>query len=178
MNTITLYEPNINDLWFKKEIKEDPLTMDYNAGYNVSYDGYNFEDGTIKTDLDELKNIWSKKWLNNWPQTYYSYIVLNNTTFIGEIYAKYHPNNSSYEIGIVIKGEHRGNRYSIIATKLLCEKLKNLGAKKLFHEVPSSRIGAIKSDLANGFKIIKQNYFGKYTKFGEKENLCYLELNF
>ena len=41
MNNLELIIPKITDLWFKKEIKEDPKTMDYNAGYDLSFKGYN-----------------------------------------------------------------------------------------------------------------------------------------
>ena len=39
--------------------------MSYNAGYQVNYDGYDYNTGVIKTDIDELKNVWYKKWINN-----------------------------------------------------------------------------------------------------------------
>ena len=48
---ISLIVPKIEDLWFKKQIKEDPNTMDYNAGYDLTFNGYNRETGTIKTDI-------------------------------------------------------------------------------------------------------------------------------
>ena len=73
---------------FKKTLKEDVLTMSYNAGYQVDYDGYDYNTGVIKTDIDELKNVWYKKWINNWPNKYYTYIAVDEN-FIGEVYAKY-----------------------------------------------------------------------------------------
>ena len=114
---------------FKKTLKEDVLTMSYNAGYQVDYDGYDYNTGVIKTDIDELKNVWYKKWINNWPNKYYTYIVVDEN-FIGEVYAKYDDSYLGYEIGIVIKNEYRGKGCSTIAIKLLCDKLKELGAKK------------------------------------------------
>ena len=66
-----LHIPTKKELVFKKILKEDVLTMDYNAGYQVNYDGYDYNTGIIKTDIDELKNIWYKKWINNWPSKYY-----------------------------------------------------------------------------------------------------------
>lgn len=170
---ISLIVPKIEDLWFKKQIKEDPNTMDYNAGYDLTFNGYNRETGTIKTDIKELEQVWAKKWIGNEPTNFYYYIT-NNGTFVGEIYAKYVSDKNAHEIGIVIKGEHRGKGISTPAIKLLCEKLKQGGVKNLFHELPMSRKGAIKSDLNNGFKIIKENIDG-IKKFGEIEKLVYLE---
>ena len=57
-NKIYLKIPAKQQLYFKKEIKEDPLTMEYNAGYNVHFNGYNYDNGTIQTDINELKNKW------------------------------------------------------------------------------------------------------------------------
>ena len=168
-----LHIPTKKELLFKKILKEDVLTMDYNAGYQVDYDGYDYNTGIIKTDIDELKNVWYKKWINNWPSKYYAYITVDDK-FIGEIYAKYDDKYLGYEIGIVIKNEYRGKGYSTIAIKLLCDKLKELGAKKIFHILPQSRKSAIKADTNNGFVIKKQNIDG-IKKFGKIEKLIYLE---
>lgn len=173
---ICLHIPNKSELWFKKFLKEDSKSMDYNAGYNVKFKGYNFDDGTIKTDIKELENVWYKNWINNWPEKYYAYIQLQNSKeFIGEIYAKYFSEDDSYEIGIVILGKFRGLGYSNIAIKLLCNELKKLGAKRLFHELPKSRLSAIKADIHNGFSIVKTGYYGEFLKFGKVEELCRLE---
>ena len=59
-------------------------------------------------------------------------------------------------IGVYIgEKEYRGKGYSTIAIKLLCDKLKELGAKKIFHILPQSRKSAIKADTNNGFVIKK-----------------------
>ena len=169
---LKLVVPHKEDLWFKKEMKEDPATMDYNAGYDLNFAGYNRIDGTIQTDLSELKNVWAKKWIGNEPINYYYYIK-NDNTFIGEIYAKFDKEKNFYEIGIVIKGEHRGKEYATPAIKLLCEKLKMNGVKKLYHKLPASRKSAIKADINNGFVIKKENIDGM-NKFGKSEKLVYL----
>ena len=55
-NEIILEIPTKETLYFKKEIKEDPNTMDYNAGYDLNFSGYNREDGTMYRDVIGLKN--------------------------------------------------------------------------------------------------------------------------
>ena len=172
-NEIILEIPTKETLYFKKEIKEDPNTMDYNAGYDLSFNGYNRDDGTIATDMKELEDIWSKRWIGNEPINFYYFIRYNNS-LVGEIYAKQDLERDSYEIGIVIKGEFRGEGIATPAIRLLCEKLKEYGIKKLYHELPMSRKGAIKADTNNGFKIIKENIDGM-KKFDEVEKLVYLE---
>ena len=170
---IVLEIPTQQTLYFKKEIKEDPNTMDYNAGYDLSFNGYNRGDGTIATDMKELKEVWAKRWIGNEPTNFY-YFIRYNGELAGEIYAKYDSQRNSYEIGIVIKGEFRGKGISTLAIELLCEKLKANGIKHLYHELPMSRKAAIKADANNGFKVIKENIDGM-KKFGEVEKLVYLE---
>lgn len=170
---LKLIVPQKEDLWFKKEMKEDPSTMDYNAGYDLNVDGYNRQNGTIQTDINELKEVWAKKWIGNRPAIFY-YFIQADKQFIGEIYAKYDENRNSYEIGIVIKGEYRGKGYSTPSIKLLCEELKKHGIKKLYHKLPMCRKAAIKADINNGFIIKKENLDGM-KKFGESEKLVYLE---
>jgi len=170
---LSLVVPELEDLWFKKKIKEDPQTMDYNAGYDLNIQGYNREDGTIQTDIEQLKNVWFKRWINNKPTNFYYYIKFNDK-FIGEIYAKLDNERSSYEIGIVIKGEYRGRGFSTPAVNLLCEELKRYGVKYLYHELPISRKAAIKADINNGFIIVKENIPGM-KKFGKIEKLILLE---
>ena len=173
MINLTLVVPQIQDLWFKKEIKEDPSTMDYNAGYDLSFSGYNRNNGTIKTEIKELEDVWAKRWIGNEPTNFYYYIQ-NDDTFIGEIYAKFDKSRNAHEIGIVIKGEHRGKGLATPAIKLLCDKLKKYGVKHLYHELPMSRQGAIKADTNNGFVVVKENIDGM-KKFGQIEKLVYLE---
>ena len=170
---IVLEIPTKETLYFKKEIKEDPNTMDYNAGYDLSFSGYNRENGTIQTDLKELEDVWSKRWIGNEPTNFYYFIRYKNL-LVGEIYAKLDPEKNSYEIGIVIKGEFRGKGIATPAIGLLCEKLKEYNIKRLYHELPKSRQGAIKADTNNGFNIVKDNIDGM-KKFGEVEKLVYLE---
>ena len=173
MNNLTLVIPRKEDLWFKKIIKEDPKTMDYNAGYDLTFNGYNRENGTIKTDLRELENVWYKRWVGNEPTNFYYYIKSDNE-FVGEIYAKFDSQRNSHEIGIVIKGEYRGKGIATPAINLLCNKLHEYGIKNLYHELPMSRKGAIKADVNNGFVVVRDNIDGM-KKFGEVEKLVYLE---
>ena len=173
MLNLTLIVPQKDDLWFKKEIKEDPSTMDYNAGYDLNFSGYNRENGTIQTNLQELEDVWSKHWIGNEPTNFY-YYTKNNNEFVGEIYAKFDAQLNAHEIGIVIKAEHRRKGIATPAINLLCQKLKEYGIKKLYHELPSSRHAAIKADINNGFILIKDNIDG-IKKFGKIEKLVYLE---
>ena len=53
MNNVSLYVPKLQDYWYEQKLLSDSKTMSYNAGYDVSYDGYNYETGCI--DFPESK---------------------------------------------------------------------------------------------------------------------------
>ena len=154
---LELIVPQKEDLWFKKEMKEDPSTMDYNAGYDLNIDGYNRQNGTIQTDINELKEVWAKKWIGNRPAIFY-YFIQANKQFIGEIYAKYDVSRNSYEIGIVIKGEYRGKGYSTPAIKLLCEELKKQGIKKIVSQTSYVSKSSNKSRYKQWFYYKKRKF--------------------
>lgn len=170
---IELITPEKSELWFTKQMLEDPSTMNYNAGYDVDYDGYNYQDGTISKDMEEIQGDWYDYFVNNTPENFYYYIKVDNS-YVGEIYAKRDDDKGAYEIGIIIKGNHRGKGYATPAIGLLCEKLKENGIKKLYHELPSTRLNAVKADLNNGFVKTKETV-GDIKRFGEFENFVYLE---
>ena len=58
MKNISLYIPKIEDYWYEEKIQSDPLSMNYNAGQDVSYYGYHYDTGCIdfpKEKWEELK---------------------------------------------------------------------------------------------------------------------------
>ncbi len=58
MENIELYVPKLDDYWYEEKIENDPLTMSYNAGFNVSYYGYHYDTGCI----DFPKGKWKEKY--------------------------------------------------------------------------------------------------------------------
>ena len=47
MTNIELYIPKLEDYWYEAKLQSDPDTMNYNAGYDVSYYGYHYDTGCI-----------------------------------------------------------------------------------------------------------------------------------
>ena len=45
MARLSLVVPKVEELWFRQKCMSNPKTMAYNAGYQVSYDGYHYESG-------------------------------------------------------------------------------------------------------------------------------------
>jgi hypothetical protein len=53
---IYLKEPSLDEYWYEQKVLSDPSAMEYNAGWDVSYNGYNYDTGCI--DFPEEK--WNK----------------------------------------------------------------------------------------------------------------------
>lgn len=47
MKSISLYVPKLEDYWYEVQVQSDPQSMNYNAGYDVSYYGYHYGTGCI-----------------------------------------------------------------------------------------------------------------------------------
>lgn len=46
-----------DDYTYKKRLENDAKTMSYNAGYEVTYDGYNYDTGCIKFNKENWFNL-------------------------------------------------------------------------------------------------------------------------
>ncbi len=167
MKNIILIEPKLEDLWFREECMSDPDTMNYNAGYDVSYEGYHYDTGCI----DFPKSKW-ENWLeNNKKKThfYYAYIKdVDTNEFIG--YVNFNLiSDGEYSMGIVIHSKYQGQGYMRPSMTKFIEEAKKQGVKKLCDSVPASREKALKVFFDLGFKIEKEYISIKFNK----EDLCY-----
>lgn len=164
MNNLYLKKPNLEELDYRKQLMEDPLTMDYNSGWEVNYDGYDYDTGTISFP----KSKWESWYNNQSKDSYYAYIIRKQDKHkIGAVNYHYNKNNKRYECGIVIEGRHRGNGYAKEALKLLCDEAFNNGVNKLYDNFEETREIASKIFFELGFKIVKKE---KYIRFKKEVN--------
>lgn len=47
MMKISFHVPDLNEYGYEQQLESDPLSMSYNAGYDVSYPGYHYDSGCI-----------------------------------------------------------------------------------------------------------------------------------
>ena len=120
MKNICLYIPELDDYWYEEKIQSDPLTMSYNAGYDVSYYGYHYDTGCI--DFPEEK--WQeKKEKRKKDNSYFAYIKDKDIdSFVGYVNYQYNKDEDRYECGIVIEHQFRGKGYAKKALELLCNE--------------------------------------------------------
>ena len=160
---IYLHIPSVEELWFREQCMSDPKTMNYNAGYNVSYSGYHKETGCIDFPK-EMWNDWHKSKLSN-PNFFYAYVCDKLTNrFVG--YCNFNMDLDSHiaTMGIVIKDEFRGQGYMRPAMQQLFLTAKNRGVKTLTDCVPESREQALKVFYDLGFEKICETVSQKFDK--------------
>ena len=82
MKNLQLYKPTIEDLLFRQDCMEDPATMNYNSGYDVSSPGYHYDTGCIDFPKSQWENWFNSKFSN--PNFFYAYIKdLGINKFVG-----------------------------------------------------------------------------------------------
>lgn len=162
MKRLELYIPLLEDYWYEEKVQSDPLTMSYNAGYNVSYFGYHYDTGCIDFPKVRWQEIYDKRKNENRFFAYIKDTKLNE--FIG--YVNYHFNNNDnrYECGIVIENKYRGNGYAKEALKLLLDHARENGISELYDNFEIDRGNTLKLFESVGFKIEEKQTWKKFDK--------------
>lgn len=156
-NKINLYVPCRKDLWFRQEMLADPDTMNYNKGYGLIFPEYHNDTGCIDFP-EENWDGWYQKWVDAEPERFYAYLRRGEDgAFLGEVnlYRKGQP--GWYEMGIVLKAEHRGRGYSSQGIKLLLRHaFETMGVAGVSNEFEPTRKAAWKLHLTAGFEPSKE----------------------
>lgn len=169
---VYLHIPNYNELDYYSELLKDPNTMNYNSGYDLNLDGYEYETGCI-TKFDKEK--WYKRQISD-KNRYFAYIVSKkDNNPVG--YLNFHYDNEllMHSCGIVIDYKERGKGYASSALKEML-KIAFIDYKidTLIDNIPYSRSNSIRLFKKCGFKDTKKDYYMK--KFNENERIIRLKL--
>ena len=157
MKNLELIKPTIKQYGYYKKLLSDPKTMNYNAGYNVSYQGYHYDTGCIDFNYDN----WKKNIKNN----YFAYIKDTSIKkFIGYVNYQYNSNDDIYECGIVIEAKYRSKGYSKDSLKLLVKEAYNNGIDYLYDTFERDRGNTLNLFLSVGFKTYKDIKITKFNK--------------
>lgn len=162
MKNVELCQPKIEDLWFRQICMEDPKTMNYNAGYDVHFDGYHYDTGCI--DFPSIKHkSWFEEKMTN-PNFFYAYILdKDNNNFVGYVNFNKNENNKA-TMGIVINSKFQGQGYMRPAMKLLIERAKDKGVSVLSDTVPNTRVNALKVFFDLGFEKVNEFVTKKFNQ--------------
>ena len=111
MHNIELHIPEIEECWYEEKIEKDPNTMSYNAGYDVSYYGDNYETGCIAFPKERWQEVCDKRIKE---KRYFAYIKDNDINeYVGYCNYQYNKTDNRYECGIVIESKYRGKTLEI-----------------------------------------------------------------
>jgi RimJ/RimL family protein N-acetyltransferase len=163
MPRLILIEPDLADYWYEQKLLSDPDTMNYNAGYDVSYFGYYYDTGCIDFPKERWLDDYHKR--KNNPQKYFALIKdLDLDKYIGYVNYHYNLDDNRYWCGIVIEGKYRGQGYAKEALKLLCRQAFEHGIDCLYDNFEKNRIAALRVFQEVGFKIIEEKLWLKFAK--------------
>ena len=116
---LKLIIPELKDYWYEQKLQSDPNTMDYNAGYDVSYEGYHYDTGCIDFPEEKWEATYNRRIAEN---RYFAYIKdLTTNEYVG--YVNYHNcSDGTTGCGLVIESIHRGKGYAKPALELLIKE--------------------------------------------------------
>lgn len=162
MKNINLIVPKLYQYYYEEKLENDSNTMSYNAGYDVSYYGYNYDTGCIKFPKEKWKDTFKKRKQKN---EYFAYIkdcTINR--FVGYVNYRYNEKDKIYECGVLIEYKYRGKGYSKDALRLLIKEANKNGIDYLYDTFEKNREKALKIFLDVGFEIYKETYWKKFNK--------------
>ena len=122
---LTLYEPALEDLWFRQTLLADKETMSYNHAWG----------GNISFPQEQWKD-WHDFWIvNHEDQRFYRYLKDQEGHFVGEIAYHYDETVKGFMANVIVYASYRGKGYGNEALELLCERAKENGIAVLYDDI-------------------------------------------
>ena len=137
---LSLYNPELQDLSFRRRMLEDPATMSYNHhwGGTVSFP---------EEDWDDWYDHWIVK---NEGRRFYRYLQNEDGELVGEIAYHYDRQNNCLA-NVLIYAPFRGRGYGSKALDILCDCASENGVREMYDDIAIDN-PAISLFLKHGFK--------------------------
>ena len=162
MENIELYVPKLEDYWFEELMESDPDTMEYNAGYDVSYYGYHYDTGCIDFPKDRWNITYEKRIREN---RYFAYIKDTQLDeYVGYVNYQYIKDDNRYDCGVVVYSKYRGKGYAKAGLQLLCNEAKKNGIEELYDNFEIDRGHTLSLFESVGFKVVEEQTWKKFGK--------------
>ena len=145
---LELYEPHIEDLWFKEKMLSDEPTMSYNHAYG----------GMIPFPKERWAG-WYDRWIKNHDGKRFYRYVRQNDAFVGETAYHLDEERQMYIADVIIYAPYRGKGYGRKALLMLCEAAKGNGIQELYDDIAIDN-SAVALFLNAGFTEVLQT--GEY----------------
>ena len=128
---VSLYRPQMTDLWFRKALLADPETMSYNDAWG----------GTILFGTERWEP-WYRDWVGNPDKRFYRYVAVGpSREFVGETAWHYDEDERKYLADVIIMARCRGKGYGKAALELLCGEARKRGITELYDDIASGNPG-------------------------------------
>ncbi|MBD5117133.1 MAG: GNAT family N-acetyltransferase [Ruminococcaceae bacterium] len=140
---LKLYRPELNDLWFRQELLNDPDTMSYNEKWG----------GTISFPKEKWSS-WYERWVcDKENKHFYSYLQDTETNdFVGETAYHYDEARKIFICDIIVLARLRGKGCGTEGLKLLCGCARNNGVDVIYDDIAADN-PSVNLFLKNGFVI-------------------------
>lgn len=155
---VYLHVPAFEELSYRQKLLADPQTMSYNAGYDLSFKGYDREKGTIAFEKEDWAG-WYEYWINNQPQRFYAYVMRKKDHLpLGEVCVHEDAENGWHETGVVIEAKYRSMGYGKQALFLLMRHaFYDMGVRAMHNSFENERYPALAMHMECGFLHLGTN---------------------
>ncbi|MBR4428737.1 MAG: GNAT family N-acetyltransferase [Clostridia bacterium] len=150
---LTLYTPELKDLWFKQQMLADEATMAYNRAWG----------GTIPFP-EEKWPAWHEKWVSNTDgRHFYRYVKDESGAFVGEIACHFDEDVPGFMADVIIYAPFRGRGYGREGLEMLCAAAGENGVTTLYDEIAADN-PSVKLFLKCGFTVVRRTETGILLK--------------
>lgn len=154
---VSLHVPTFEELAYRERLMDDPATMAYNSGYDLSFEGYDRETGCIAFPRAEWAD-WYGCFVGREPERYYAYIVrAEDGAFVGEVNLHKSREHDGYDMGVVVEAAYRRRGYGLAALRLLLGvAFEQLGATAVYNDFEKERPAGLSMHLQAGFEVVDE----------------------
>ncbi len=142
---IILYEPTVDELWFRQQMLADKETMSYNSAWG----------GTIDFPREKWKP-WYDHWIAHPERRFYRYLQdAESGDFVGEIAYHWNHTEGLYLADVIVYAPFRGRGFGRTGLRLLCQSAQKNGVSELCDDIAADN-PAIGLFLSEGFTIAEK----------------------
>lgn len=139
---LRLYEPSLEELWFREELLADRDTMRYNEAWG----------GTIPFPRERW-NAWHRKWIGNGDRDFfYRYLKDDGIGFVGETAFHRDTERGIFLADVIVHARSRHRGFGREGLLLLTDEARRRGIGILYDEIAADN-PAIGLFLSLGFTV-------------------------
>ena len=132
ISLIKLYQPRVEELWFREKMLGDKETMSYNHAWG----------GTILFPKEKWDK-WYSEWIANCDNNYFYRYIQDNEVFVGEVAYHFEKEHAIYIADVIVYAPYRGSGYGKKGLQLLCENAKENGIKEIYDNIAIDNPAAV-----------------------------------